>query len=256
MTSILIKNIALKTKLDKSGYSIVPKFLDAIQIEELQSFFDSTIQESNVTAPFFTTHWSNQNEYRHKINDFVTTKLTSNLLKHFSNLKCILGYYLLKKSSSHGEVYMHRDWTLIDESEYTGYILWIPLIDTNIQNGCFQVVEGSHLNTVPPRGTNIPQHNPDVKDSDFKSVPVFAGDAIIFDQRLLHSSPPNFSDKDRLAVGLIIVPHSANIVHYFYDEVLDITKKHEVGDDFLIRTYYDFQAKAPKNYILDIISSY
>jgi hypothetical protein len=244
---------SLHENLEQAGFAVIPSFISPEQGNELQEFFFNNLSASNVDVPFFTTHWSNNNDYRKSVNSFVTNNVKPNLDKYFSDYKCLFGYYLFKKPSQAGGVFMHKDWTLIDEERFVGYTIWIPLVDITSKNGCFEVVPGSHLNSLP-RGSNLPQEYPEVTEKDFKPLPVHAGDAIIFDHRLLHSSPPNLSDTDRLSVGLIIVPESAVPIHYFYQPETGETRKYEVGDDFLVKSFYDYKKLEPADYILNIIT--
>ena len=242
-------------KMKEDGFAVVSRFFSPEQIVQLQDFFFETLSLSRVELPFFTTHWSSNAEYRKLINEAVIEKTKSTLDAHFDFYKCIFGYYLFKKPSEQGGVFMHKDWTLIDEEHFVGYTLWIPLVDTSIENGCFEVVPRSHQKNTQPRGSNISQDYPDTSPDDFRAVPVKAGDAIIFDHRLLHSSPPNLSETDRLAVGLSIVPKDAAVIHYFHKLETGETTRNEVGDDFLIKSFYDYAHKEPADYILKIIAN-
>lgn len=245
---------SVHTALERNGYAIIPSFISPKQITQLQDFFSETVNQSDVDVAFFTTHWSANKSYRQQVNDFVSGKLKPALDGHFVGYKCLFGYFLYKKPSADGGVYMHKDWTLIDEEEFVGYTLWIPLIDTTNENGCFQVVPGSHLNA-EPRGSNIPQEYAGITEEDFTPIPARAGDAIIFDHRLLHASAPNRSGADRLSVGLIIVPEKASVIHYWHTPESGETKVFEVGDDFLVKSFYDYKKHEPSDYILNMINN-
>jgi len=250
--SVRISDNLVKIELEQKGYSILKGFASAEIVNQLLTFYYDTVGQSEVREGFFTTHWSSKYDYRIKVNRFVQKILLPELARGFSSFKCLLGYFLFKAPSSNNSVYMHQDWTLIDETRYTGYILWIPLIDTNIQNGCFHLVPGSHKVFTHPRGSNMPQKHHGISDKDFLPIPANAGDAIIFDQRLLHASPPNFSDKDRVAAGLIIVPSEADVIHYFYDEETGLTSMNTVNDSFLTDYFYDYEKKTSSRNIKDL----
>ena len=255
MIRVTAYNEEVDISLQEKGFALIPSFLSPAQMAELQRFFTETLPSSGVDLPFFTTHWSSNEAYRKKVNDFVSGYIKSNLAQHFTGYKCLFGYFLFKKSSTQGGVYMHKDWTLIDEETFTGYTLWIPLVDTTHENGSLEVVPGSHLTDIKVRGSNISQDYPQVSEKDFRSLPVSAGDAIVFDHRLLHSSPPNFSQSDRLTVGLVIVPENAVSIHYFHLPDTGETKRFETGDDFLVKSFYDYQENKPNEYIMHLITT-
>ena len=253
MISISIIDDSVRMAMERDGYSVIPSFLSHYQIIQLTEFYYRTLESSGVSEAFFTTHWSSSIDYRKIVNNYVQQELKENLDEHFSGYKCLLGYFLYKKPSTAGGVFMHKDWTLIDEKKFAGYTIWIPLVDTSEENGCFQVVQGSHIKDFRPRGSFIQQEYADVNESDFKALPVLAGDAIIFDHRLLHASPPNRSDSDRLSVGLIVVPENATVIHYYQAPEKDEPEVFEAGNDFLVKSFYDYQKKESPDYIMQII---
>jgi ectoine hydroxylase-related dioxygenase (phytanoyl-CoA dioxygenase family) len=253
MISPHLKVTGYQTQLNNEGYSVIPHFLQLGQTDLLKTFFYETLPQSEVNLPFFTTHWSNKKEYRQLVNDRVQGLLSANLSQHFTDFKCVFGYYLFKKPDSSSNVYMHQDWSLTDEIEYTAYILWIPLVDTDDKNGCFKVVPGSHLRFNNPRGTNIEPVHPGVTDADFKSIPIKAGDAIVFDIRLLHASAPNLSGTDRLATGLVILPEQAPVIHYYLNKEQNIATRYQAADTFLVDSYYDYRHLLPADYILSFV---
>ncbi|CAK9249854.1 unnamed protein product [Sphagnum jensenii] len=117
---------------------------------------------------------------------------------------------------------LHADWTYVDEDQFRSVAVWIPLIDTNEENGCLGVIEGSHKISEKVRGPNM-QQNSYTKDKDWvkkygKLLPTKAGHAIIFDHALMHFSPPNKFDTIRPALNLSIVPEEAEIYHYCIPE--------------------------------------
>ena len=248
-----VNNPVYQAQLNTQGYAVIPAFLNPAQITPLHNFFYDTLPQSQVDVPFFTTHWSSQKEYRQQINGYVQQLLLPSLEQHFSAYKCIFGYYLFKKPDAATSVYMHQDWSLTDESQYASYILWIPLVDTNQHNGCFKVVPGSHHKFNAPRGTNIQQLHPGISEKDFTAVPIQAGDAIVFDTRLLHASPPNLSAVDRLATGLVLLPEQAPVNHYYFNKDTNETTRYLANDTFLVDAYYDYKQRLPANYILSFV---
>ena len=238
MSTVQIADKNLERDVRTKGFGEIQSFINDNLIDVLSSFFHETLPESNVSSPFFTTHWSASDDYRRKIDARVNELLIPVVEKHFSGFKPVLGYYLFKKPSDNGEVTMHRDWSLTDESEHSGLILWIPLTNISEVNGGFELVEASFENS-PIRGTNI---HPPVPEN-LKSVAVHprAGDALVMDNRLMHGSRPNLSEESRLVVGMILLPEEAEILHYFKKDDKSGMRVIRVGDDFLRKSYFDYQ---------------
>lgn len=250
---IVIKSSKNAEELLTNGFCVLPSVLNTADSARLSDFFNSTIEESHVDVDFFTTHWSPNYSYRKKVNEYVKHVCEPLLSDFFDNYKCILGYFLYKKKSPDSAIGIHQDWTLIDENKHRGFIIWIPLTDTNITNGCFHLIPGSHNKYNTIRGSHIEQHLDDNLITEMIPMPVKANDALVIDLRLVHASPPNLSSKDRLAVGLIIVPQHAQLLHYYYSKQSAATILYEAPDSFLIDSYYDYKKQLGDDHILSFM---
>jgi ectoine hydroxylase-related dioxygenase (phytanoyl-CoA dioxygenase family) len=89
--------------------------------------------------------------------------------------------------------------------------VWFPLMDAGVENGCLQVVPGSHragLKDHCPVSANMPKgfglHIPDKLFNKTEAVPVplKKGDAIFMQKLTIHASLPNVSDRIRWSFDL------------------------------------------------------
>ncbi len=255
MKQIGIKSDIERLQLDKDGFAIFPNFLPDAPAKQLQEFFDKTLVECSVDVDFFTTHWSPEFTYRQKVNNFVQQVCQPYLQQLFEDYKCVFGYFLYKKPSNESGIGVHQDWTLIDEEAFKGYIIWIPLTDTEVINGCFHLISGSHKIYNQIRGSNIEQNLPGHLNTQMEAIPVKANSALVIDLRLMHASPPNLSNQGRLAVGMVIVPKDAPLLHYYYDTKLKTTETYRVKDTFLVDSFYDYKHQLSDDYILQFVSN-
>ena len=81
---------------------------------------------------------------------------------------------------------------------------WIPLTDTDVQNGCLWVVPGSHKGGVREHGQYGGQCPKSMGPADMIAdgavpCPVAAGDMLIFSSDLWHHSKENLTDRIRRA---------------------------------------------------------
>ena len=106
----------------------------------------------------------------------------------------------------------HQDCGVItpDADESLILTVWYPLMDADEENGCLQVIPGSH------RGEELLTHCPGgkkvlgslhVPESEFEvgkavPVPVKKGDALFMTKYTIHSSLPNNSDRVRFSMDL------------------------------------------------------
>ncbi len=117
-----------------------------------------------------------------------------------------------------GAVPWHQDKSYWPDANSNPVItVWIPLIDSTHENGCLHIIPGTHRQKVIDyhqetySGTGFLETNLDVVERESKkraivALPVKAGSAILFNDRLLHSSTPNNSDHVRWSVDLRYQP--------------------------------------------------
>lgn len=124
------------------------------------------------------------------------------------------GFIVLSKPPGGPALYWHQDWTQwndpISAAPWPQYLfLSYYLVDTTWENGCFQVMPGTHLKRVPLHDRLLTAHDASSyfapeSDSDLfgdypdaVDVPVKAGSLVIGDGRVLHAARANQSDRRR-----------------------------------------------------------
>jgi ectoine hydroxylase-related dioxygenase (phytanoyl-CoA dioxygenase family) len=140
---------------------------------------------------------------------------------------------------------LHADWTYVDENQYRSMSVWVPLVDTDENNGSLGVIAGSHRVMNKIRGPRIRQssydHDKLWTQKYGKLLPAKAGTAVIYDHALMHFSPPNYSSIPRPAINLSLVPDEAQAIHYCIPEGAHDIEKYEVNDKSFYMEYDNFQ---------------
>ena len=84
---------------------------------------------------------------------------------------------------------------------------WIPLVAATVENGCLQVIPGTHqLGDIPHQKlsvkgkANLAVRDEDLPDGEILSCEVEVGDAILLNERILHRSVPNLSETVRWSI--------------------------------------------------------
>jgi len=149
------------------------------------------------------------------------------LLPLFDNIcnEIMPGYTVLLtnmiiKNPYSGEVPLHQNWSFVDETTHRSYTIWIPLQDIMPNNGALEFIAGSHnLFCNEPRGHNTPYFfmNDREQLQSFK-IPIFiqSGDALLFDDAIIHYSAANKTESPRLAIQAILTPKDVPLLHYHY----------------------------------------
>lgn len=95
---------------------------------------------------------------------------------------------------------------------------WLAITDSDRENGCLQLIAGSHLDGRAkydhvPKGSGI--FGSDLKlDCDMSKavhMEVKAGQFFLFNERTLHGADPNTSDRPRIGIGFRVTPTSTRI---------------------------------------------
>ncbi len=219
----------------QEGYVIVP-FLTTEQIEELTVLYKKFYPKG--VDGFFTTTFANNVDHREQVNQSIARVCTPRIQEIFEEYKILFSSFIVKAPGPKSELIMHQDMTLVDESNYSGINIWCPLIDLTDTNGAIEVLPKSHRLFKTYRGSSIPDIYDNVV-SELKTIMVplhlKAGEAVIFDQSIIHYSPPNLSDTERPVINTFVAHPDARIkiCHWDKDKEPDRVEIFEQEDDFL-----------------------
>jgi hypothetical protein len=222
--------------LQKYGYVVLP-LLDENEVNFLLSEHKKI--EPKREEAFYTSIWHSDENYRKKVNQLISSIIPNKLSSIIINYKPVFANFMVKKAQEKSTLNFHQDWTFVDESNYVALNVWIPLIDTNKENGALQVIKGSHHFDIPYRGRNIEgpywHLSKYIKTFFAQLLEVKKGHAVIFDERLIHGSFDNTSQEDRLAVSNVMIPQEATLFHYFKTENGNTIQKFKVESEFFTR---------------------
>ena len=132
---------------------------------------------------------------------FVGSEILCNPIQHIRTV-------LPVKESQHEPTPWHQDagvcWP--DTDPYFMLTVWIPIVDATLENGCLQVLPGSHKFGLFKHAWNSaglavpPEHQP--PNLTPKELPIRAGGVILFHNYTLHSARPNESETVRWSFDL------------------------------------------------------
>jgi ectoine hydroxylase-related dioxygenase (phytanoyl-CoA dioxygenase family) len=111
----------------------------------------------------------------------------------------------------YGATPWHQDLGVVTEEADTTDLLtvWFPLMDTDVENGCLQVIPGSHRNEVlthcpGAQGIQIPES---LLDSDkARAIPLKRGSVLLLHRKTIHNALPNRSNRIRWSFDLRYQP--------------------------------------------------
>ena len=230
MVNTIFKNSDFATRFQEDGYILFP-FFCAEEIHQLKNIYDGI--HHNEELIFESTSFIEDSSLKEVVNNQVEFIFKSKIEELFKDYKTLGTSFLTKRAGNNTNMPIHQDWTVVDEDDYSSVTCWIPLIDTTVHNGAMQVIDGSHLFSKALRGPSLPIPFEDINLAPYlKTIPLKAGEAIIFNHALIHASHANVSDKERVAVTFGLTHKEAQLLMYYSKN--DKVEKWEMPDNMFI----------------------
>jgi ectoine hydroxylase-related dioxygenase (phytanoyl-CoA dioxygenase family) len=236
-----LRNTELAAKLESDGFVLVP-FLNAEKVEKLKNIYNQI--DFQTDQLFWSSSFFESNEQKKELSARVETLISENVDAVLEDFKTLGAGFLTKFPGQYSEMPIHQDWTVVDEEKFGSYTIWIALTDTTAENGALEVIPGSHRLSDSLRSPSLPVSFESLRNElrDYlQLLPMKAGEALIFNHALLHSSPANTSDVQRVAATFGFVPKDASLCMY-YGAHGGKVKKFDMPDDMFIR-YNDIRHK-------------
>lgn len=232
--------------VDNQGYIVRPVITQEA-VAELQELFSSEHNLSTDAGGMFYSVYSQNIDYRKRIHAKIGEILNPILESMFENYRVVLNSFVVKAAGPKSEFYVHQDTTGLDEFEYSPLNLWIPLQNVDMQNGCLGVVPHSHKFFTPYRSISFPAPFDEIGSTVRKylhPIAMKSGDALIFDNRLVHHSYPNLSGETRVAVVCGLFPKEAKLQTCF-------KPKYELGGSVEIIEHEDAFLIENPNFLIE-----
>jgi len=217
----LFKDPEHQSAFERDGFLKLPALADR-EIQELTEYLASSGIRGKTKHGFYVGMDHRDKELVSRMIERIRAVAIPTVSPYLNNFKSITASYVIKDSNPVSVVPPHQDWTFVENEElHCSVTCWIPLVDVNKENGCLGLIKGSHRLFGSPRPSPAPQSPSPLNKHMFtlfsymKLISMKAGEAIFFDNRTIHASPPNISQEDRLAIGLGFTQEDAAIRHYF-----------------------------------------
>lgn len=228
----LFADVDVQERFDRHGFVVVP-FLSEPELDSLWELYRSL--ELPVGELLHVTLMLDDGSLRHQVSEEVIARLVGPLRRHITDPQPIVGLFFVKPPTLQSEFEVHRDWTMVDENIAMTAKVWCPLTRTDVSNGTLHVMPGSHRLGPTWRGKNVPKEimglERQIAREHLIPVPCERGEAIIFDNRVIHWSPANESGVIRPVAALYVSPPGAELFHYFVDGAGCLRRK-RVGREF------------------------
>jgi hypothetical protein len=148
-----------------------------------------------------------------------------------------------------GMLRIDQNWPVLDLDD-TSVTLWCPLQDVDAQNGTLHLVPGSHKILPHIESIDAAFGFPYFRDFEteliqkyLKPMSLKAGEALIFDESLIHWTQANNSDKPRIAVQITAYPKDKTPVLFLCDKEHPYRyEKFEISPEFYLTEHLNEHA--------------
>jgi ectoine hydroxylase-related dioxygenase (phytanoyl-CoA dioxygenase family) len=211
-----------ETHLEEFGFAVVD-FLTPELIAELERLHAQVgdAPDDPRRALYFGFH-SESLAYKREMHHQILEVLREPAGVLFDRHEIYLATFIVKWPGPDSGFGPHQDPTLVDERFYRGVTLWAPLLptgrdDRGNDNGMLHVVAGSHRFRQYARVRDVNQSiYADLEDEILggcgAGVPTALGEAIVFDDQLIHYSVANATDEPRVVVSIGLRPRESRCV--------------------------------------------
>lgn len=239
MKTDLLKDQKTAATLNKKGFVKIP-LLNADELEAIRSFYNSQhphkMPSENIDGIHMTT-WCKDLDYKLNVKNNIEGIIKDSIDRAFKKFRALNFVFIVKSERHESEFKVHQDWNIVDETRYRSLNVWFPLYDVDKNSGALWLLEGSQNINRPIRGSAylFPDYSDYFEEISKKatSVPLKAGEAVVFFTNTIHGSPSNNSKSPRIASCFSLVPKEAKLYIHFQPSESNPLEVYEPDDDFM-----------------------
>jgi hypothetical protein len=243
----ILKDRSAQQHLDQQGYVVID-MLGPEKLQELLLVFSQFRPMLPAKNGLHITLEHAEAQTRMRVAHTLIGMMRAQFDEHFHEYRVFQGSFIFKESNREDNpVPLHQDWTFVDEpSGQESYTIWVALCDITDETGAVGVMPGSH------RDLDQIRYTPNEKYTGYEKIPAYASDrpvsyirmkagqALLWNHKLVHNSLPNISDVERRNASFCITGASAQLKSFWcspeHGQVVDF----DVPDDF----YFTINSKA------------
>jgi len=216
---MIFRDPALQERYDADGYVVV-SLLEREHVERLQALYGQTVGGQAKRDLYESSRW-NDLEKNAAINLAIRGVLDTPVARFCEDCDFFGGTFMVKVREASTVLALHQDWSIVDEDRHWTAFIWCPLVDTGPANGGLFVLPGSHRWFSNYRSGSMPSLRivPQGRIKErVRDVPLRAGQAIVYSDRLFHGSHTNTSAQDRVVVTGRVNEKGSQLVYYHRDQ--------------------------------------
>lgn len=208
---------SLQRRFIRDGFVVVD-LAPPEEIRRLHAVYER--HDSGIASGFYSSMHSSSAAYKAAVDRELRPRLWPHLNRFLADYEPLCGAFMVKHPGGDTAVPPHQDWRVADPTAGPAINSWIPVTDIDEQVGQIAVLPGSHeyfacLQGSPGFPGPWQEVHQQVQAELMVTVPVKVGQALLFDNRLVHGTPPNRASSTRVVAYVDCVPRGAEWQHWF-----------------------------------------
>ncbi len=198
-----------------SGFAVLPTKVTSATVAALSDLYQGVVEQvgRDSSGVFLPSMMITHLELRARLWDGVQSILAPLCDPLFmpDTTTVIGGSFVSKPGAENSARNPHQDPSVFDETREVSISLWIPLTDSDSSNGTLCLLPGSHLmgnNVRPPDVNSLCTEVSEFALMQSVQVELEAGQVLVIDGSVIHHSPANTSDTERVAAICALLPPS------------------------------------------------
>ncbi len=225
------RDAALDAQFERDGFVVVPGVArDAVR--PMRRIHRRLV--GRVPSGFYSTPYSPDAELKRAVHAALLQECGPAIDMVLESYRPLLASFVTKGVDRRGAMPPHMDWSFVCERRASSLNFWVPLVDVDSRNGAVSVLPGSHRMEFTRRGSGTTNPYSEIEQlaaAHMVPLEMKAGDALIHDHRVLHSSPVNRRRRPRVAIACALVHRDVSAIHFWQTGPGSI-ERYEIEDRF------------------------
>lgn len=226
----------LQAEFEEIGYVVVD-LLSADRAQALLEVARDVHPEKPESKTWECDFYSDDLEVKRRVAEAIKTTVQESVDQHLVDHETFIHNFVVNWPGRDGGLELHQHSSVTDENEFRGVVIWLALTETSLANGTLNVVPKSHRVLNHHKAERTPEWfeglHEHLLDNHLEAVTLQPGQALVFDNAVLHNSFANVTDEPRMTAVIAVAPRKAAL--RYYDYVDDGTVKiYELSPEFFL----------------------